>query len=133
MVKKQNQGSSHSLDYGHKLENITGRSVVLAPFNSTITQESFDEYFLKDVPIAGSGKIKFSDRVRESNRQYEFNYNGEVDNGIMISRDKQLEETKQTPSLVPSDKQEQPSKQAMPQMPQVSDASCSSNKHRGAL
>jgi len=29
--------------------------------------------------------IKFSDKVREVNRQYEFNYNDEVDNGIMIS------------------------------------------------
>lgn len=95
MAKKQAQGSNNSLDYGHKVENVTGRSVVLAPFNSTLTEEGLEKHFLEDVPIAASTKIKFSDRVRESNRQYEFNYNGEVDNGIMISVDKKLEETKQ--------------------------------------
>lgn len=39
----------------------------------------------EDVPILNEKTIKFKDRVREANRQYEFNYNGEVDNGIMIS------------------------------------------------
>lgn len=38
-----------------------------------------------DVPILDDKTIKFNDRVREANRQYEFNYNEEVDNGIMIS------------------------------------------------
>ena len=56
----------------------------MAPFNSTITQDGFDE-LLKEAPIEGENIIKFNDRVREANRQYEFNYNGEVDNGIMIS------------------------------------------------
>lgn len=39
----------------------------------------------EDAPIEEDKIIKFNDRVREANRQYEFNYNGEVDNGIMIS------------------------------------------------
>lgn len=38
-----------------------------------------------DIPIKDAKIIKFSDKVREVNRQYEFNYNDEVDNGIMIS------------------------------------------------
>ena len=35
--------------------------------------------------------IKFSDKVREKNRQYEFNFNGEVDNGIMITQEQEEE------------------------------------------
>ena len=57
----------------------------MAPFNSTITQEGFDLLQFDDVPIKDDKVIKFNDRVREANRQYEFNYNEEVDNGIMIS------------------------------------------------
>ena len=58
---------------------------MLAPFNSTITKEDFSEFLLADVPIEDSATIKFNDLVREANREYEFNYNEEVDNGIMIS------------------------------------------------
>ena len=81
---KKGHGSSYSLDYGQKVKNASDRSFVLAPFNSTITQEGFDK-LLEEAPIEGESIIKFNDRVREANRQYEFNYNGEVDNGIMIS------------------------------------------------
>ena len=70
---------------------------MLAPFNSTITNEDFfKEYFCQDVPIERGGIIKFSDKVREANRQYEFNYNDEVDNGIMISMNAQEEKKAQT-------------------------------------
>jgi hypothetical protein len=31
--------------------------------------------------------IRYASKVREANRQYEFNYNGEVDNGIVISQE----------------------------------------------
>ena len=81
---KKEKGSSYSLDYGQKVKNVSDRSFVLAPFNSTITQDGFDE-MMKDAPIEHESIIKFNNRVREANRQYEFNYNGEVDNGIMIS------------------------------------------------
>jgi len=62
--------------------------VVLAPFNSTITQSGFENFILAGVPFEDVRTIKFADKVREPNRQYEFNYNGEVDNGIMISVNK---------------------------------------------
>ena len=65
-------------------KNISEKSVVLAPFNSSITQREFpvivEGYELKPTEV-----LKFSDKVREKNRLYEFNFNGEVDNGIMIS------------------------------------------------
>ena len=83
--KEQGNGSQYSLDFGQKVKNASDRSFVLAPFNSTITQDAFDIMMFEDVPILNEKTIKFKDRVREANRQYEFNYNGEVDNGIMIS------------------------------------------------
>ena len=40
---------------------------------------------IADLPIEDKNIVKFNDKCREANRQYEFNYNGEVDNGIFIS------------------------------------------------
>ena len=82
---KIEKGSNYSLDFGQKVKNVSGHSVVLAPFNSTITQSGFDEYMLADLPVLDKNVVKFNDKCREANRQYEFNYNGEVDNGIFIS------------------------------------------------
>ena len=80
---------------------------MLAPFNSTITNEDFfKEYFCQDVPIERGGIIKFSDKVREANRQYEFNYNDEVDNGIMISMNAQEEKNAQTKDSGDQEKEE---------------------------
>jgi len=84
-LKKKERGTGYSLDYGQKSKNVTERSTVLAPFNSTITHDNFQQYLSSDVAIEGPQILKFSDKVREANREYEFNYNDEVDNGIMIS------------------------------------------------
>jgi hypothetical protein len=32
-----------------------------------------------------NGQVFYRTQVREANRQYEFNYNGEVDNGMLIA------------------------------------------------
>ena len=56
-----------SLDFGHKQKNVTLRSFVLAPFNSTITNSSFKN-LLDEVPIEPYDIIKFNDQVREANR-----------------------------------------------------------------
>lgn len=61
-----------------KNQNMT-KSIILAPFNSSIT--SIDEYVL---PIENNA-IKFVGRVKEINRNYEFNNNGEIDNSKVIS------------------------------------------------
>ena len=82
---KIEKGSNYSLDFGQKVKNVSDHSYVLAPFNSTITQSGFDEYMLADLPVLDKNVVKFNDKCREANRQYEFNYNGEVDNGIFIS------------------------------------------------
>jgi len=59
-------------------KNISTKSVILAPFNSTQSGFSTGE-----VPIIEKGRaIKFSAKCRDVDRQYEKNNNGEVDNGV---------------------------------------------------
>ena len=67
-INKNENGSNYSLDYGHKANNITERSVVLAPFNSTITQSGFENFLVAGVPFEDVRTIKFADKVREPNR-----------------------------------------------------------------
>lgn len=61
------ENGQYSLDYGYKVKNVSDRSFVLAPFNSTITQKGFDR-LLDDAPVEDERIIKFNDRVREANR-----------------------------------------------------------------
>ncbi len=62
-------------------KNNTTKSVILAPFNSTITHQSdcdsIDSHFLEEKKL-----IKFAAKVRDIDRQYEKNNNGDVDNGV---------------------------------------------------
>lgn len=37
ILQKKEKGSGYSLDFGHKVKNVSDKSFVLAPFNSTIT------------------------------------------------------------------------------------------------
>ena len=63
------------------IKNVTTRSIVLAPFNSTMTDVfNFDES-LETLP-ARNKQFKFKGRVKELDREYEKNNNGEVDNGV---------------------------------------------------
>ena len=67
-LNRKEKGSSYSLDFGQKVNNCTDKSNVLAPFNSTITNEDFHQYLSEEIPIEDAGIIKFSDKVREANR-----------------------------------------------------------------
>ena len=62
--------------------NIETKSVILAPFNTTVSNKEFE----RDIQVEPTSILKFNDKAREANRQYEFNYNEEVDNGVMISQ-----------------------------------------------
>ena len=72
-------------------KNVNTKSLILAPFNSSyiINDESQislidninEELFIKN------NIIKFSVKVKELNRIYELNNNGEIDNGVVISMD----------------------------------------------
>jgi len=59
-------------------KNITSKSVILAPFNTSEEQLDLNE---SDVQIE-KAKIKFLPNVREYDRQFERNNNGELDNGV---------------------------------------------------
>ncbi len=67
LIKKVN-GSNYSLDYGQKKKNVSDRSFVLAPFNTTLTQDGYDSYLMAGVPVENGSTLKFNDRVREANR-----------------------------------------------------------------
>lgn len=58
-------------------------SVILAPFNSTRTHISSQMHdSVKDFIIEKKRVMRFEVKVRELDRQYEMNNNGELDNGV---------------------------------------------------
>lgn len=65
-----------------EMKNNTTKSIILAPFNSTMTEESQHTFELNTRLVDDKSQIKFSRRCRETNRQYEFNNNGQLDNGV---------------------------------------------------
>jgi hypothetical protein len=76
--------TEHNLESVYNsLKNITSKSVILAPFNSTQSQmdvsmqESFHKLVIEKMMV-----LKFARRCREIDRQYEFNNNGDLDNGV---------------------------------------------------
>ncbi len=70
-------------------KNIISKSLILAPFNSSITEDNImkeNEYDYNNKSlIIKNNVIKFSNKVKGLNRNYELNNNGEIDNGIVIS------------------------------------------------
>ena len=80
-------------------KNINTKSFILAPFNSSIILVEEDDYFIynnsdkslidnyNNEILIKNNIIKFSVKVKELNRIYELNNNGEIDNGVVISMD----------------------------------------------
>ena len=80
-------------------KNINTKSFILAPFNSSIILVEQDDYFIynnsdkslidnyNNEILIKNNIIKFSVKVKELNRIYELNNNGEIDNGVVISMD----------------------------------------------
>jgi serine/threonine protein kinase len=67
----------------NSLQNVTSKSIILAPFNST--QSQIDSMLVETIHKNLCEKmmvLKFARRCREIDRQYEFNNNGELDNGV---------------------------------------------------
>jgi len=74
--------TEHKLDSTQNslVRNHTTKSVILAPFNSTMTHESQNS---NDPPIIKKNKIiKFGVKVKDIDRQYEANNNWDLDNGV---------------------------------------------------
>lgn len=61
-------------------KNITTRSLIFAPFNSSVEYKNSEE---NEIKIENS-VIKFSDMAKVLNRNYELNNNGEIDHGMLI-------------------------------------------------
>lgn len=72
----------------HLLRNCSSKSLVLAPFNSTWSdkrmQEEMHQQFLnnENALILDKKVIKYANRVKDLNRQYEMNNNCDLDNGV---------------------------------------------------
>ena len=67
------------------LRNESEKSLILAPFNSTISDvEQFFKDALALAPMMKNKKevLKFEARCRDQNRQYEINNNAALDNGV---------------------------------------------------
>ena len=66
------------------LHNASSKSVILAPFNSSMSDVSnFFNTVLKMAPMEEKRSIvKFAARCRDQDRQYEINNNAELDNGV---------------------------------------------------
>lgn len=66
------------------LKNVSTRSIILAPFNSTRSHlvYSTDEAQIMKEMMAPRQSVKFSARVKEIDRQYELNNNADLDNGV---------------------------------------------------
>ena len=80
-----------------KEENITNKSSILAPYNSILSEsddisqrisikenDSFDDFNNSKIKLENE-IISFSKKIKEYNRLYELNNNGEVDNGVLIN------------------------------------------------
>ena len=89
--KYKNNESEVSWDFTeHHLEtvdnddirNLTTKSIILAPFNSTTSQIPSEE--ARDIEELHRDRkaIKFNAKCRDFNRQYEMNNNWELDNGV---------------------------------------------------
>ena len=63
-------------------QNINTKSLILAPFNSSIKKE--EEFLIKEIEVENEA-TRFCGKAKEANRNYELNNNGEIDNGILIN------------------------------------------------
>ena len=74
------------------MKNCSTKSIILAPFNSTISHLNSEKdsegnsvypaLSIDQDMLVDKKHIKFAPRVKDINRQFEMNNNGEVDNGV---------------------------------------------------
>ena len=89
-------------------KNVKTKSFILAPFNSSIEEETDNFNSLEesldcnntDLKIK-NGLIKFNNRVKDLNRNYELNNNQEIDNGVVISPNNSDEKNKKENDISP--------------------------------
>ena len=65
-------------------KDIKTKSIILAPFNTSLENgKDYQKYYNKELKI-DNNILEFNENVKVLNRQYELNYNGEIDHGILI-------------------------------------------------
>lgn len=63
-------------------QNVNTKSYILAPYNSSFQSGESCDIFVEGLKIENDA-MKFWGKVKECNRNYELNNNGEIDNGIL--------------------------------------------------
>ena len=66
------------------VKNVSTKSVILAPFNSTRSHIDEEHHLRKSIVdmLVDRKAIKFAAKAKEIDRQYEQNNNAELDNGV---------------------------------------------------
>ena len=80
-------------------KNVSTRSIILAPFNSTrsnINEVSFEQKVQIKEYLADRKILKFNPKVKEVDRQYEMNNNADLDNGVYHQDDESREKESQS-------------------------------------
>jgi len=76
--------TEHNIDSVYNtMKNCSDKSIILAPFNSTQSEDM--EVFkkqIKNMIVEKQVVLRLSRLCREIDRQYEFNNNGQLDNGV---------------------------------------------------
>jgi hypothetical protein len=74
------------------VKNVSTKSVILAPFNSTRTHidENFHLHDSVQDLMVDKKVFKFAAKVKEVDRQYEANNNAELDNGVYHQEEEEL-------------------------------------------
>ena len=77
----------NNIDTKEQINQNQSKSVILAPFNSSITDTNLDSSLdiFSDELIVMNHAIKFGGEVKDINRNYELNNNEDIDNGLVIS------------------------------------------------
>ena len=76
--------TEHNIDSVYNtLKNNSEKSIILAPFNST-QSENYEDFKNRIKPLLVDKQIilRLGRLCREIDRQYEFNNNGQLDNGV---------------------------------------------------
>lgn len=73
-------------------KNMSTKSVILAPFNSTkshISDSFYKHDSIQDI-LVNKNAFTFSDKCKEVNRQYMLNNNADLDNGVYNENEEEL-------------------------------------------
>ena len=82
-------------------KNMSTKSVILAPFNSTKSHISDDFYKHDSIQkiMMPSSAFTYNDKCKEINRQYMLNNNADLDNGVYNENEEQKKQPDNTTKL----------------------------------